>query len=139
MNPELKHQTRKILEIIIKKSYYINKRYNHHSTFTLLYHEKPLTLKELGSFVRVNDHFLQIDEHYYFINFLYVTEEEAFKASQNLLHKLDKYFENQSSVIAIDGFDTIKTPISVYNRLFDIVNILKKDSSYNRIEDESVL
>ena len=137
MKPELPVNMKNRLRILIEKSYYIDERYSLHSTFTLLYHEQPLSVTELGSFVRKSDHFLQVDEHHYFINFLYITHEQAFKSAQNLIESLDGYFKNQTSAIAIDTFDPIKTPTGVYNRLFDILNIIKEDP-YNRIEDETV-
>jgi hypothetical protein len=137
VKPELPSNMQNRLRIIIEKSYYIYERYNLHSTFTLLYHEKPLSVTELGTFVRKSDHFLQVDEHHYFINFLYVTQEQAYKAAENLIYSLDKHFTNQTSLIAIDTFDPIKTPTGVYNRLFDILNIVK-ENPYNRIEDETV-
>jgi len=126
------------LRIMIEKSYYVKERYNIESTFALLYHEKPLTPSELGSFIRKSDHFLKIDEHHHFINFMYIPHENAFKASQNLILSLDKYFQNCTSNIAIDTFDSIKTPTMVYNRLDEILKTII-DDPYNRVEDETVL
>ena len=125
------------LKIMIEKSYYINERYKLHSTFVLLYHEKPLEVKILGNLVRKSDHFLKIDENHYFINFIYISHEEAFKAAQNLIYALDTHFLNRTSAIAIDTFDPIKTPTAVYNRLHDILHEIK-GNSYSRIEDETI-
>ncbi len=125
------------LRIMIEKSYYINERYKLNSTFTLLYHQKPLDVTTLGKFVRKSDHFLEIDENHYFINFIYISHEQAFKAAQNLIQALDTHFLNRTSAIAIDTFDPIKTPTAVYNRLHDILHEIK-ENSYSRIEDETI-
>jgi hypothetical protein len=126
------------LKIMIEKSYYVKERYNIESTFALLYHEKPLTPAELGKFIRKSDHFLEIDEHHHFINFMYISHTDAFKASQNLIFALDKYFQNNTTNIAVDTFESIKTPTMVYNRLNDILKAII-DDPYNRVEDETIL
>jgi len=129
---------RKRLEIEIKKSYYISKRYSVISTFAFLYHEEPLTVDVLGSYVRISDKLLKIDDHHYFLNFSFTEQVDAFKASQNLLLYLDKHFNNRSSCIAIDTFDINQSPRIVINRLIQILKATK-NSSYSRIEDENIL
>jgi len=129
---------KKRLEIEINKSYYSFKRYKVDTTFAILYHEKELTVDKLGNFVRISDHLLKIDEHHYFINFIHTHHNNAFKASQNLLLALDNYFNNRTSAIAIDTFDTTQTPNLVINRLYQILNEVRKNP-YTRIDDENIL
>ena len=129
---------RKRLEIEINKAYYTSKRYHTVSTFAFLYHEKPLPVDILGSYVRISDHILKVDEHHYFINFTFTEQTGAFKAAQNLLLYLDKYFNNRTSCIALDTFDTTQSPRIVLNRLIQILQETKKHS-YCRIEDENIL
>ncbi len=133
------HETiKKRLKIEINKAYYIAKRYNVQSTFAFLYHNGELPIDKLGKFVRVSDHLLKIDEHHYFINFTFTNQEDAFKAAQNLLLYLDRYFNHQDSCIALDTFDITKSPTIVLNRLVQILTETKKNS-YTRIEDENIL
>ena len=134
----LEERLKNRLRIIVEKSYYVKERYKIESTFALLYHEEPLTPTELGKCVRKSDHFLELDDNHHFINFMYISHQDAFKASQNLIQSLDKYFQNNTSTIAIDTFDSIKTPTMVYNRLDEILKTIK-DDPYSRVEDETVL
>jgi hypothetical protein len=129
---------KKRLKIEINKAYYIAKRYNAISTFAILYHPDTLLVEQLGNFVRISDHLLKIDEHHYFINFAFTDQKNAFKASQNLIFKLDKYYNNNLSCIALDTFDTTQSPTIVLNRLTQIL-IETQKSSYTRIEDENIL
>jgi hypothetical protein len=110
------------LKILINKTYYTNKRYKIPATFAYLYHEKELSLDDLGKYVRKSDHFLKIDENHYFIHFAYTEQDHAFKACQNLLLYLDKHFNNTSSYIAVDTFDATKSPTVVFNRLQQILD-----------------
>lgn len=128
----------KRLEIEITRVNYAHERYNLESTFTFLYHEKPLTPKDLGSFIRITDKFVQIDEHTYFLIFVFTPLEAAFKASQNLLLNLDKFFNSTDTHIAISSFDTTKSPSMIINKLTQILQESRK-SSYIRIEDENIL
>jgi len=128
----------KRLEVEVKKTYYTFTRYLSPSTFAFLYFEGELSAEELGDFLRISDKFLKIDNNHYFINFMFTEQHGAFKASQNLLLNLDKNFENTKSCIAIDRFDTNKTPRIVINRLVEILKETQK-SSYSRIENESIL
>ncbi len=126
------------IRIEVNKAYYISKRYGALSTFALLSHEKELSREDLGNFLRMSDHFIKIDDYHYFINFSHTNQNDAFKASQNLILYLDKYFNNDSSCIAIDSFDISKTPNIVFKRLQQILKETKKHS-YTRIEDENIL
>ena len=129
---------KKRLEIEINKAYYSYKRYKVNTTFAILYHEKELTVDKLGSLVRISDLLLKIDEHHYFINFVHTNHNNAFKASQNLLLALDNYFNDTTSAIAIDTFDTTQTPNLVITRLNQILNEIQKNP-YTRIDDENIL
>ena len=126
------------LQISINKTYYTTKRYSIPSTFALMYHEKSLTPQELGQFVRKSDHFIQIDDSHYFINFMFTEQNNAFKASQNLIFSLDRYFNDEHTAIAIDTFDESNSPHLVFHRLEQILKEIKLDA-YSRIEDESIL
>jgi len=134
MNEKIK----KRLEIEINKAYYSYKRYKVDATFALLYHEKELTVDKLGSFVRISDLLLKIDEHHYFINFVHTHHDSAFKASQNLIFALDNHFHDNTSAIAIDTFDSMQTPSLVIHRLYQILNEVRKNP-YTRIDDENIL
>ncbi|WP_321777334.1 hypothetical protein [Sulfurimonas sp.] len=126
------------INVEVKRTYYSFDRYKSQSTFVLLYHDKDLTSQELGKFVRISDKFVQIDDNHFFINFVFTCQENAFKASQNLLLYLDNKFKNTSTCIALDNFDTTKTTKMVINRLEQILKETKKHS-YGRIEDEDIL
>ena len=89
-------------EVMIEKTYYIHRRYGVTATFALLYHEQPLTVAVLGSFIRLSDHVIPIDKHHDFIIFTFTSEANAYKASQNLLGRLDNHFSDRSSCIALD-------------------------------------
>lgn len=126
------------IKVEIKKAYYASQRYGVESTFALIYHEKAFNVEELGLYVRISDHFIKIDDNHYFMNFAFTSQNDAFKASQNLVLYLDKHFNDRTTCIAIDTFDTTHTCQIVYNRLMEILKETKK-SSYTRIEDENIL
>lgn len=126
------------IELDIKRTYYTFDRYGAISTFVLLYHDKELSPEQLGSYVRISDKFVKIDSNHYFISFAFTSQENTFKAAQNLLQYLDNFFHNRTTCIAIDTFDTSKKPQMVYNRLMQILKETKKNS-YTRIEDENIL
>jgi len=126
------------LEVLVKKAYYVHTRYNIDSTFAYFYFEGSLSVTDLGKFLRISDQFIQLDENHYFVNFSYTKQNDAFKASQNLLVYLDKHLQNRSATIAIDTFDTTKSARIVLNRLQQILNAAKRKED-SRIEDEGVL
>jgi len=126
------------LEDEINKAYYANEKYNVLATFAMVYHEKKISIKKMGKFLRSTDKFFHIDNNHYFIIFHYTIHDNAYKASQNLLLKLDEYFQNLSTSIAISSFNGTKSPTIVINRLKQIIEEVKK-SSFTRIEDESIL
>ncbi len=126
------------IKIEVKRTYYTYERYKSESTFVLLYHEKELNPDQLAVYVRISDKFVKIDNNHYFINFAYTSQEDAFKASQNLLLYLDNYFNDRTSCIAIDIFKSSSTAQAVISRLMQILKETKK-SSYTRIEDEEIL
>ena len=128
----------KRLEIEIKKTYYAYDRYKVQDTFALLYHANELTPTELGSFVRITDKFVKIDNHTDFLIFAFSREEDVFKASQNLLAKLDKFFNDRESAISINSFDPSNSPRMVVNKLTQTLIEIQK-SGYSRVEDERVL
>jgi len=134
----MNERIKKRLEVEINKAYYSYKRYKVDTTFAILYHDKELSVDKLGSIVRISDHLLKIDDNHYFINFVHTHHNNAFKASQNLLHSLDNYFNNRNSAIAIDTFDTTQPPNLVINRLYQILKEVQKNP-YTRIDDENIL
>ena len=126
------------INVSIKKTYYTFERFQVEATFALLYHEEPINVMELSKFVRISDQLMQLDENHYFIIFAFTSQENAYKASQNLIQKLDAYFNNRTSCIAVDAFDKSKTPDSVLNRLKQIM-IETRKSSYIRVETDDIL
>ncbi len=126
------------LLIEIKKACAAYKRYSITSIFAILYHDKPLSITELSQYIRASDGIYTIDEHHYFINYAYSKEQGAFKACQNLIHNLDKHFNDQSSYMAMSSFDETQTPTIVLNRLNQILAEMKKHPE-SRIEDENIL
>jgi len=122
----------------INRAYYTYDRYKADATFALVYHEKQMTLEELGQFVRISDRFVQYDDNHFFILYHFTASEEAHKASQNLLLKLDNHFHNTTTCIAIDNFDTSNNTKVVLNRLKQIIKETKKNS-FARIEYEDIL
>ena len=126
------------INVEIKRTYYIHERYKSDSTFAIIYYEKALTPIELSEFIRISDKFVQIDDNHCFMNFTFTTQEDAFKASQNLLMYLDGHFNSRTTCIAIDTFNTSNSPQVVINRLMQILQQTRKNS-YSRIEDEDIL
>ncbi len=122
----------------IKKAYYTFERYDNTSTFSLLYHEQPLSVVDLSNFVRISDHLIELDEHHYFLIFSYTSHSNTYKAVQNLVHHLDNHFKNTTSCVVIDSFDLTNSPSLVLNRLQQILTETRK-SSFSRAEDESIL
>jgi len=122
----------------ITKTYYAFKRYNVDATFALVYIEQPLKLDEFGKMVRITDQLIPIDTNHYFIIYTYTKEETAYKASQNLLLKLDHFLNNHTSCIALDSFDLNKSPDNVLRRLKQILSVTRQNS-YSRIENETIL
>lgn len=127
------------LNVLVKKSYYTYERYDAEATFALLYHKEPISVVELSKFIRISDHLIELDEHHYFIIFAFTSQENAHKASQNIIHKLDSYLGSASDCfIALDALDITKTPQNVLNRLRQIVEQARKNG-YVRVETEDVL
>lgn len=126
------------LNVLVKKTYYIYQRFQVDATFALLYHEKPVSIVELSKFIRISDQVIPIDENHYFIIFAFTKQENAYKASQNIIHNLDKYFNNMTSYIVLDSFDTTKSAQNVLNRLKQIMVEARKDP-YVRIQTEDIL
>ncbi len=81
---------------------------------------------------------MQIDDHHYFIIFAFTSEANSYKASQNIIHKLDRYFNDNTACIAMDTLDPSKSPPHVLNRLKQIMTEIHKDS-HIRIETEDIL
>ena len=122
----------------INRAYYTYERYQTDATFALIYHEKELTLEELGSYVRKSDRFVKMDTNHFFMLFHFTNAQAASKASQNLLLRLDNHFHNTTTCIAIDAFNTANPTKVVLNRLKQIINETKKNS-FSRIEYEDIL
>jgi hypothetical protein len=135
---KIEENMKKRLLIEIKKSYYSAKRYNVTTTFAILYHEKELSVAELGKLVRLSDHLLAIDAKHYFINFVHTDHSKAFKAAQNLLYALNVKFCDENAAIAIDKFDTEQSPNIVINRLQQILHEIKR-SPFTNVDDENIL
>lgn len=126
------------INVLVKRTYYTNDRFEVDATFALLYHEAPLSVVELSKYVRLSDHLTQIDENHYFIIFAFTSEENAYKASQNIIHKLDVYLNDHASLMALDALDSKKTAQQVLNRLKQIMNEMHKDP-HIRVETEDIL
>lgn len=126
------------VNVLVKKAYYTSQRFQVNATFALLYHEQPLSVIELAQYVRVSDQLIQLNENHYFIIFAFTKEDNAYKASQNIMYQLDEYFKNNTSCISLDTFDSAKSPQSVLNRLSMILTETRKNP-YIRIETEEIL
>ncbi|MHC3994721.1 hypothetical protein ACXWTF_07810 [Thiomicrolovo sp. ZZH C-3] len=123
---------------LVRKHYYIYDRYGVDATFSLLYHHLPLHVDELGEFVRLSDHLHQIDDNHYVIIFTFTDYSGAYKASQNLLCRLDDHFRDTKSCIALDSFDTTLNSSMVLNRLRRIMDEVRKRPRI-RIDNELIL
>lgn len=123
------------LVIEIEKAYYISKRYNAVTTFSFLYFEGELDSSSLGKFIQISDHILKIDANRYFINYTFSKQQEAFKASRNLLLHLDKHLSNSCTRIALDTFDITRPPLNVLDNLSNILEKIKNNDRV-RIEDK---
>ena len=126
------------VNVLVKKAYYTADRFQVHATFALLYHEEVLGVVELAKHIRISDHIIQLDDNHYFIIFAFTKQDNAYKASQNIVYRLDEYFNNSTSCIALDTFDSSKPPQSVLNRLVTILAETRKNP-YIRIETEEIL
>lgn len=126
------------VHVLVKKAYYTYERFQLDTTFALLYHEEPLSVVELSNFIRISDSLIELDKNHYFVIFAYTAHENAYKASQNLIHNLDTSFNNHTSCIVLDTFDPSKSPTSVLNRLMQILAEARK-KPYIRIETEAIL
>ena len=122
----------------VNRAYYTFDRYKADATFAMVYHENELTLEELGNYLRISDRFVQYDENNYFVLFHFTGTNEAYNASQNLLFKLDKHFNNNSTCIGIDEFNTSNSTRIVLNKLKQIIKETRKNS-ITRIEYEDIL
>ncbi|MFA6188231.1 MAG: hypothetical protein WC680_03025 [Sulfuricurvum sp.] len=128
----------KRVDVLVKKAYYTSERFRLSVTFALLYHEESLNIVELSKYIRITDQAISLDDNHYFIIFAYTSHENSYKASQNTVHSLDKYFNNFTTCIALDTFDTSKSSQIVLSRLHQILAETKK-SSYIRTETEDIL
>ncbi|MFH0710707.1 MAG: hypothetical protein V2A75_10920 [Pseudomonadota bacterium] len=126
------------VNVLVKKAYYTSERFQVNATFALLYHEQPLSVVELSQHVRISDQLIQLDDNHYFVIFSFTKQDNAYKASQNIMYRLDEYFKNHTSCIALDTFDSAKSPQSVLNRLRMILTETRKNP-YIRIETEEIL
>ncbi|WP_294873069.1 hypothetical protein [Sulfuricurvum sp. RIFCSPLOWO2_12_FULL_43_24] len=81
---------------------------------------------------------IQLDENHYFIIFAFTTQDNAYKASQNIIHNLDNHFNAATTCIALDTFNPTKSPLSVINRLMQILAETRKNP-FIRIETEDIL
>jgi len=126
------------VNVLVKKTYYNYERFGVDATFALLYHEAPLNVVELSNFIRISDHLVQLDDNHYFIIYAFTAQANAYKASQNIMLKLDNHFNSRTSCIALDTFDPEKSAQSVLNRLKQILAETRK-RSYIRIETEDIL
>lgn len=135
---EIRKEVLNRINVLVKKTYYTYERFDVNATFALLYHEKPLSVIELSNFVRISDQLIQLNDNHYFIIFAFTAQENAYKASQNIIHKLDVHFDNHTSSIALDNFDPSKSDQEVINRVKQIMIETKKDP-FVRIETEEIL
>ncbi|MDD4884774.1 hypothetical protein [Sulfuricurvum sp.] len=126
------------VNVLVKKTYYAHERFEIDATFALIYHELPLDVMNLSKHVRVSDHLIQLDEHHFFLIFTFTSEENAYKAAQNILLNLDHYFNNRTTHIALDSFDLARSPQSILNRLRQILTESRKNP-FVRIETEDIL
>jgi len=127
------------LEVLVKKTYYIYKRFDIVATFALLYHEEPLSIIELSKYVRTSDQFMPLDDNHYFIIFEFTSEKNAYKASQNIIYKLDNHFNtNKGTFIALDSLDVHKSPQNILSRLKQIMAQMRRDCC-SRVETEDIM
>lgn len=126
-------------QVIVKKTYYANERYNLDFSFALIYHKYPIGITELSQYVRISDIIINIDASHHFIIFQYTSQEDAFKASQNLIYSLDKHFNTiDSCYIALDKLNSTITPMNLLKRLDKIIDLTRKNR-LSRVETEIIL
>ena len=134
LDDELK--TRLNAEVV--RAHYTYDRYNAESTFALVYHEEDIPLDKLGSFVRVSDRLVRVSDKMHFVIFNFTPQNDAYKASRNLLKSLDNHFHNTTSCIAIDAPSKTDTIHMVMNKLYQILQETRKNS-VARIEYADIL
>ena len=135
---EIDPNTQQQIEAEISKTHYEVQRYKLNATFALLYFEGDLTKQQIQNGIRESDTVLVLNTNYIFITFHFTDESDAIKAGENLLLSIDKILHNTSSYIAIDRIDSIESPKSTLNRLYQIIQEARKHSN-NRVEDENIL
>lgn len=127
------------IDTLVKKTYYTYERFNVEAAFALLYHEESLSMAELSKFIRISDKVIPLNETCYFIVFPFTSEEKAYKASQNIIHKLDQYYNTHAKCfIAVDSLDVSKSSQNILYRLKQIIKLTRQNSS-NRVETEDIL
>jgi hypothetical protein len=129
-------RTRLNAEIV--RAHYTYERYNVVSTFALVYHEKEISLEEIGGMIRISDRLVTVSENIHFIIYNFTTPDDAYQASRNLIAKLDKHFDNHTSCVAIDRPSKTDSTHMVMNKLHQILQETRK-SSVSRIEYEDIL
>jgi hypothetical protein len=134
LNEELKIR----LNAEIGRAHYTYERYKVDATFALVYHEKDISLEQLGSLIRVSDKLVSINENLHFVIYNFTTQDDAYKASRHLLNSLDKHFHNTTSCIAIDSPSKTDSTHMVMNKLHQIILETKKNS-VTRIEYSDIL
>jgi len=122
----------------IVRARYAHDRYNAESTFALVYHEKVIDLDILGTYVRVSDRLIKVSENLHFVIYNFTSQDDAYKASKNLIENLDKHFHSRTSCIAIDAPPKTDTVHMVMSKLSQILKETKKNS-VSRIEYSDIL
>ena len=122
----------------ISRAHYTFERYGAESTFALVYHENEIELDVLGGFVRVSDRLVKVDNNLHFIIFNFTVQDDAYKASRNLLRNLDNHFSSTNSCIAIDAPSKTDNVHMIMNKLYQIIKETQKNSVV-RIEYSDIL
>jgi len=135
---ELDDNLKTRLNAEIGRAYYTYERYHVDYTFALVYHEKDIELDLLGTYVRVSDKLVRINENLHFVIYNFTTQDDAYKASKNFLNNLDKHFQSTNSCIAIDAPVKTDSTHMVMNKLYQILQETKRNS-VTRIEYEDIL
>lgn len=135
---DINENTKKILELEINKAHDMYKRHASESSVGIIYHEKDIDEELFESFFRKNDKVVKLDKNHYFVMFLFTPEREAYEAAKNLLARLDKYFHDTTSCIALDSACKNDSVNMIINKLLQILKETKKNS-ISRIEYEDIL
>jgi len=125
------------LNKLLNREWYLYKRYKIKSTYVLMNHNGNVKKEEILAVLRESDDVFEIDENNFFIVLFFTELKKSFKAVQNIEYKLNK--KNSNNIFAISTFRNKIDIEDMLKKITDTINYLKKNKSFNKIEDDEIL